>query len=1204
MAYTCITLKSLVSCCTPTQIVGNICADFYPGMANGQIWRDDNNVCWTVANNQASTIFDYSPNNLIQFAGNCSSCLSAFPNAGCPGTTPTPTPTPTITPTNTPVCVPCYDYTIQSLSAGITSWYDCNNIYQQIYLDTGEYYNASCVQQGTLVGPSVTVLAFYCGQYGPCATPTPTPTATTTATLTPTQTETPTQTPTSSNGLRVDPSSLIACSGGGVLVPTFSFSPGGSTLCNCNSVSGPNFGSLALGSYYVSDGTNVRLFTKSIPGATLNQAGSCASCPAPTPSPTPTETSTPTITPTQTPTNTPTLTKTPSQTPTSTPSTTPTQTVTPSPTRTPTLTPSETPTLTPTQTATPSDTPTQTPTSTVTNTPTETPTTTPTNTPSETPTTTPTTTSTNTPTQTPTVTPTNTVTPTQTETPTNTPTTTTTPTTTPTVTPTTTPTNTVTPTQTETPTNTATSTNTPTVTPTGTPATTPTQTPTQTPTSGYVVQFQDCSNITNVFRFNDPSISFITGSTYYITGSTSFSGCATCIVFSGVGPQYDGTGVTFTGPLPGGCGNGLCPSVSLRNALLLNCSDSSVFYALVNEDTAFPGGVYSYLGGCYEFVEFSGPGGPNLGDPDFGSCVACLANPTPTPAPTFVPTPTPSPTPGTCTFSAFCLNTTFTTLSGYSGNYTQYSTYNGRYVYSGDGISNGFIYYYTSVTESYWCLSSTLGGTCLLKGASPCYSSCPDLSNNIFTSGPCPTPTPSPLNCNTLDFEAYFNCEYVPPVTPTPSIDCAVVDFTFSTDGVTPTPTPSPNCVVGVDFYMSGYTPNNTPGVTLTPSITPTKTVPVGGQVTFQIFDSPFTCTSIKVLVNNITGEEYYVSDDLSFEGVPIAIGITMLANINGNYVCVTYDRNQSNLSVNAIVQGIENIYGSPGSCVPLPPASPTPTATQTPTASPNPTETPTRTPTNTPTNTPTPSNTATPGLTPTRTPSATPTLTPSNTPTRTVTPTTTPTPTSTPNWIYVFESCSDIVGNGLKSRVNQTQLPSGVSIIGSSFTFNGNCWFYVGQFGPNYIAPSGYNTTSFNGNYFATIGSTIYPSCEICQGSVPTTGCVVWSFGSTTTGLPDSCGTYFRESTEIIVNLLDSTTLLPKVANSLVEVVFEMNTIDCNQSFNYDLSVIINVGQSQGTMSFVSSDLVQCLSFGSCGGQTTTVSSIKSILPTNITTC
>lgn len=911
---------------------------------------------------------------------------------------------------------------------------------------------------------------------------------------------------------------------------------------------------------------------------------------------TPTPTSTETPTPTPTLTNTPTNTVTPSNTPTETPTNTPTQTTTNTPTNT------ATPTTTPTNTST--NTPTVTPTNTPTNTSTLTPTTTSSATPTNTPTVTntPTTTTTNTPTQTPTLTPSETPTNTPTVTPTNTstPTQTVTQTSSPTQTPTTTTTNTSTPTQTPTQTNTPTN--------SATPTETPTQTPTQTntPTPNYtLVQFEDCSNSANIFRFSEPSVSIVTGSTYFITGSTSFSGCATCVVYTGSGPQYDGTGVTFTGPLPGNCANGYCPPSSLRNALLLNCSDSSVFYALVEESTAFVGAVYLYLGGCYEFVEFSGPGGPNLGSPDFGTCAACLANPTPTPAPTFLPTPTPSATPATCSYSAFCLNTTYTTLSGYSGNYMEYSTYNGRYVYSGDGISGGFIYYYTSVTESYWCLSNTLGGTCLLKGASPCYSSCPDLSNNIFSSGPCPTPTPSPLDCNTLDFQAYFNCEYIPPVTPTPSIDCAVADFTFSTEGVTPTPTPTPNCVVGVDFYMSGYTPDNTPSVTLTPSLTPTKTVPVEGQVTFQIFSSPFSCPLVKVLVNNVTGEEYYVCNDLIFDGIPVVIGITMLAVINGNLVCVLYDRDQSNLSSNAILESIENIFGSEGSCVPVPTETPTPTSTQTPTASPNTTLTPTRTPTNTPTNTPTPSNTATPGLTPTRTPTTTPTNTPSNTPTKTVTPTSTPTPTPTPNWIYVFESCSDIVGNGLKSRVNQTQLPSGVTIIGSSFTFNGNCWFYVGQFGPNYIPPSGYNTTSFSGNYFVGIGSTIYPSCAICQGTVPTTtGCIVWSYGSTNTGLPDSCGTYFRESREIIVNLLDSTTLLPKVANTVVEVVFEMNTIDCNQTYNYDLSVIINVGQSQGTMSFVSSDLVPCLGLGTCGGQTTTVSAIKSILPSNITEC
>jgi hypothetical protein len=240
----------------------------------------------------------------------------------------------------------------------------------------------------------------------------------------------------------------------------------------------------------------------------------------------------PLLTPTPTPSPsvtiglTPTATETPTQTPTQTPTETPTQTPTETPTNTPSETPTSTPTETPTQTATNTATTTQTQTNT--GTPTETPTQTATNTPTETPTQTPTNTSTQTPTNTSTSTQTPTNTPTQTQTPTNT------------STQTQTPTNTAT--QTQTPTNTATQTQTPTNTATQTPTTT--QTPS--PTNSIVIQFQDCTNGSNIFRFGGPSIPTVIGDVYYITGSTEFEGCATIVSGFTSGTLYDSVGVTFT----------------------------------------------------------------------------------------------------------------------------------------------------------------------------------------------------------------------------------------------------------------------------------------------------------------------------------------------------------------------------------------------------------------------------------------------------------------------------------------------------------------------------------------------------------------------------------------------------------------------------------------------------------------------------------
>ena len=231
-----------------------------------------------------------------------------------------------------------------------------------------------------------------------------------------------------------------------------------------------------------------------------------------------------------------------------------------------------------------------------------------------------------TPTPTPTETPTNT--PTNTETPTNTPTSTNTET--PTNTPTETPTQTSTPTNTETPTNTPTET--PTQTPTPTNTQTPTETPTQTPTAGYTAQFVDCTNNLNQFRFFNVPTTLTLGAVYYISGGIEFEGCATVIDLTGDGPLYNGSGISFT-QTASGCADSVCPTVSNRAALLYKCSDKSIFYATVKEDTSFVGGVYLYNGECYSFVEFSGPGGPDMGDPDYEDCLSCSPTPTPTSTP-------------------------------------------------------------------------------------------------------------------------------------------------------------------------------------------------------------------------------------------------------------------------------------------------------------------------------------------------------------------------------------------------------------------------------------------------------------------------------------------------------------------------------------------------------------------------------------------
>jgi hypothetical protein len=856
---------------------------------------------------------------------------------------------------------------------------------------------------------------------------------------------------------------------------------------------------------------------------------------------TPTLTATPTETPTETPTQT------------VTPSTTATAGLSPTPTETSTPTPTETPTQTTTNTPTPTETPTQTATETsgLSPTPTRTPTVTPTETPTQTPSETPTSTPTETPTQTasntvtPTVTPTETPTQTPTNTSTQTPTNTATPTETPTETPTQTPTNT----STQTPTNTTTSTQTPTNTSTSTQTPSPTQTP------GYTVQFQDCTNSLNVFRFFDIPMTLTPGLVYYISGGVEFEGCATVVATTGAGALYDGGGYSFT-QTASGCADAVCPTESNVAALLYKCSDGSVFYANVKEDTAFFGAAYLYNGECYSFVEFSGPGGPDLNSPDYDDCTFCVPTPTPTntPQPTPTLTPTPSVTPSACTFTDFCFYTTLPSFSGYNGNYELAGTYNSRLYYSGDGLTSAVIYY----TGNYWCLSPTLGGSCLLRGSYPCYSQCPDISANDFSGGVCPTPTPTGVDCSTFDFNAYFDCAYVPPVTPTPSIACDDVNFTISSFGVTPTPSPTGNFCsgVGISFSLSGYNPS-TPTVTLTPSVTLTKTVNLGGTVTYEIMDQTFSCVSVKVLTDCGSGEEFYTSDSLSYNGTPVVIGMTMFVQVNGVNRCVTYTRDDNNLSSNSNIGSIVQIYSSCEYCSTIP--TPTPTTTSTPTNTP--TSTAGITPSVTATQTATPSQTATNGTTPPPTPTQTRTPTATNTPT----PSITASPSATPNFLYVYQSCNRIGGGrGTITQVIQTQPVSFPIEVNETFKDNdGNCWYYVGQFNTSYIAPPKVTPINFGGNYFTGVPSQTYTDCVTCAtANIGTFG----NSGVSNVSVTDACSdaivnpkTLYSNCTEISVGciLYDDSAL-----NTVVSEIYVFH-----QGANWDLNgsgVVIGLSSTQ----------------------------------------
>ena len=568
----------------------------------------------------------------------------------------------------------------------------------------------------------------------------------------------------------------------------------------------------------------------------------------------------------------------------------------------------------------------------------------------------------------------------------------------------------------------------------------PTPTPTVTPTNPIVYQFQDCSDGSNIFRFGGGLPTLSTGNTYYISGGYDFVGCATVINQNGGGQLYESDGIVFTS-VPN-CGDSVCAD-SKVGAILSKCSDGTILNALVTESEAFVGAAYLYNGECYSFIQFSECPFhvicPDLGNPDYSNCSSCVVTPTPTPTPYPTPsiTPTITTTPATCSYSDFCLNTTFPSLSAYSGTYAIGSTYNGRESYVGNGTSTGYIYYFTSATESYWCLSTSLGGSCLMRGASPCYSICPDLSSNIFTSGVCPTPPPTPPNCAIFDFEAYFDCNFVVTPTPTPTPDCNIVNFDILVTPIPPTPTPSVNCYYkDIKYVLTNTSPTPTPTLTPTPTSTLSRNLSIGGNVTFQILNEQFSCVPVKVLVDCNDGQELYTNDSLIFNNVPLVSGVTFSALINGTYRCLKYVRNDQDLSSNSSVTQIISIYGNCTQCV-VPVATPTPTPTQT------------------------------------------------NTPTMTMT----PTPSPETNVVFVYESCGPIGTNTKPTQIIQTIKSSIVTVVGQVFKDeNGNCWNYNGKYSNDYIAPETVFVINYNGNYFSNVSSQDpYKTCEECKTYVPT---------------------------------------------------------------------------------------------------------------------
>jgi len=203
--------------------------------------------------------------------------------------------------------------------------------------------------------------------------------------------------------------------------------------------------------------------------------------------------------------------------------------------------------------------------------------------------------------------------------------------------------------------------------------------------------------------------------------------------------------------------------------------------------------------------------------------------------------------PFTSTGSSYCLSTMYSSTSQYDGNYYSGGTYDGYLFYVGDGSTPGLIYYNTGSTS--WCLSTSLGGSCILFGGNSCQSATPNFSSGFFSNSMCPTPTPSATNnCSTLNIDAFFDCDII---APTPSVTPTMTP-TASLGYIYPTPTPtmtqSPTASgqlcsnVNFCFNVQNLNPMPTPTPTMTPTSGAGRNTSASGTVSFTTINDNLIC--------------------------------------------------------------------------------------------------------------------------------------------------------------------------------------------------------------------------------------------------------------------------------------------------------------------------------------------------------------------------
>jgi hypothetical protein len=337
-----------------------------------------------------------------------------------------------------------------------------------------------------------------------------------------------------------------------------------------------------------------------------------------------------------------------------------------------------------------------------------------------------------------------------------------------------------------------------------------------------------------------------------------------------------------------------------------------------------------------------------------GECPAPSSTVQPTPTQTPTPSLTPSAGWNLCPIDEYCLLTYFPTTELYDGTYYSAGTENERIFYTGD---TGVIYY----TGTYWCLSATQFGDCILHGKIPSSSICPDLCDEVFSSGTCVTTTSTTNPCNVFDFDAYFYCDVS--TTTTTTIPCSATSIDVSFSSYTTTTTTANPCIgVGGSISFSSYTTTTTTTGTTT-TTTANRSLPVSGDVTYTLVETVFVCPGQTYQFQQCnTNNMYYLEPSNIFVDVDLITNYAYNMTINGTQSCYTYI-GVSTVSPNATSSVVNSWYGDCSTCENYPV---TPTPTNTPTVTKTPTPTVTKTPTPTVTKTPTPTVTKTPTPTPT----------------------------------------------------------------------------------------------------------------------------------------------------------------------------------------------------------------------------------------------